>query len=97
MANPKEIIPIPSGINAGLSSAKRSTMLSVLGMPRGNLDDKCRGVTNPRIKALIVTEDVGPFKVTGLKPAVASLRRVLAKVKEAHPDVHDVIGSSGML
>lgn len=97
MAKPKAIIPIPSGINAGLSSAKRLTMLSVLGMPRANLDDKCRGVTNPKIKALIVTEDVGPFKVTGLKPAVASLRRVLAKVKEAHPDVHDVIGSSGML
>ena len=97
MVNPKDIIPIPSGINAGLSSAKRLTMLSVLGMPRANLDDKCRGVTNPKIKALIVTEDVGPFKVTGLKPAVTSLRRVLASVKEAHPDVYDVIGSSGML
>ena len=97
MANPKDIIPIPSGINAGLSSAKRSTMLSVLGMPRPTLDDKCRPVTNPAIRALIVTEDVGPFKVTGLKPAVASLRRVLAKVKEAHPEVYDLIGSSGML
>jgi hypothetical protein len=49
------------------------------------------------MKPLIVTEDVGPFKVTGLKPAVDSLRRVLAAVKQAHPDVHDAIGSSGML
>ncbi len=97
MTNPKDIIPIPTGINAGLSSAKRSTMLSVLGMPRSTFDDKCRDVENKDIKALIVTEDVGPFKVRGLKPAVASLRRVLAKVKAAHPKVHDLIGSSGML
>ncbi|MCX7113022.1 MAG: M15 family metallopeptidase [Proteobacteria bacterium] len=97
MTSPKDIIPIPSGINAGLSSAKRSTMLSVLGMPRPTLDDTCRSVTNPAIKSLIVTEDVGPFKVTGLKPAVASLRRVLAKVKDVHPEVYDLLGSSGML
>jgi Putative peptidoglycan binding domain/D-alanyl-D-alanine carboxypeptidase len=97
MASPKDIISIPPGINAGLSSAKRTTMLSLLGMPRSTLDDKCRGVTNVAIKALIVTEDVGPFKVTGLKPAVDSLRRVLAKVKTEHPEVYDLIGSSGML
>jgi hypothetical protein len=97
MASPKDIIPIPSGINPGLSSAKLSTMLSVLGMPRSVLDDKCRPVTNPNIKPLIVTEDVGPFRVTGLKPAVDSLRKVLAKVKTAHPDVHSAISSSGML
>lgn len=97
MASPKDIIPIPSGINAGLSSAKRSTMLSVLGMPRSTLDDKCRAVTNPAIRALIVTENVGPFKAIGLKPAVKSLRRVLAEVKKAHPDVYDMIDSSGML
>jgi hypothetical protein len=96
MANPKDLIRIPTGINVGLSSAKNSTMISILGMPRSSFDDKCRPVTNRRLKKLIVTADVGPFRVTGVKPAVESLRRIFAEVKQAHPDVHDVIGSSGM-
>ena len=97
MIDPKEIIPIPSNINPGLSSAKRSTMLSIFGMPRDTLDDTCRPVTNANLAALIVTEDVGPFRVTGVKPAVDSLRRVMGQVKTAHPEVHDALGSSGML
>lgn len=97
MIDPKKIIPIPDGINKGLSSAKRSTMISILGMPRDTFDNKCRGVTNAQLAARIVTEDVGPFKVTGFQPAVASLRGVMAEVKAAHPEVHEVIGSSGML
>lgn len=97
MIDPKAIVPIPANINIGLSSAKRSTMISILGMPRDTFDSKCRPVTNPLLAALIVTEDVGPFRVTGFKPAVDSLRRVMAEVKTAHPEVHDALGSSGML
>jgi len=97
MIDPKEIVPIPSNINPGLSSAKRSTMIAILGMPRDTFDNKCRGVTNAMLAKMIVTEDVGPFRVTGFKPAVDSLRRVMAEVKIAHPEVHDSLGSSGML
>lgn len=97
MINPKEIIEIPKNINKRLSSAKNSTMLQVLGMPRDNVGSKCRPVTNQPMKSLVTTKDVGPFRVTGLRPTVDSLKRVLAEVRKAHPEVYESLGSSGML
>ncbi|WP_179145238.1 peptidoglycan-binding protein [Rhizobium sp. RU36D] len=72
-------------------------MLRVLGSPRGNYDQECRPVTNGRIRNLIVTEDVGPFRVTGLKPVVEKLRAALADVKQKEPECYNALGSAGML
>lgn len=97
MIDPKEVIRIPKDINQGLSSAKNSTMLQILGMPRDTIDSKCRPVTNQPMKSLLTTRDVGPFRAHGLKNAVASLKKVLAKVKKAYPEVYSSLGYSGML
>src|SRR2546423_5742465 len=97
MINPTQLVPIPAGINQGLRSAKDSTMLQILGRARDTFDHTCRPATNDPIRALLVTEDVGPFRVTGIKPAVDSLRGVLAQVKNGHPEVHGVLGTAGML
>jgi len=94
--NPKQVINIPSNINPGLSAAKQSTMLQILGMPRDTFDQTCRPITNRPLKNHIVTENVGPFRVTGFRPAVESLREVLDKVKSRHPEVHDMLGTVGM-
>jgi hypothetical protein len=94
---PLNIVSIPSGINNGLSSPSNTTMLSILGMPRDTIDSKCRGATNEPMKSLVVTQNVGPFSVTGIKPAVESLAKVMAKVKEEFPEVYKILGSSGML
>ncbi len=94
--NPTEVIPIPSDINQGLRSAKNSTMLQILGKARDSFDQECRPATRNPVKSLLVTEDVGPFRVTGVKPAVTSLREVLAQVKTNHPEVHGVLGTAGM-
>lgn len=42
------------------------------------------------------TESVGPFRVTGLKPAMASLRAVLGQVHSELPDLYGLLGSLGM-
>jgi hypothetical protein len=95
--DPGEVIPIPDGINQGLSSAKNSTMLQILGMPRDHVTETCRPVTNEPMLSLLVTKDVGPFRVTGLRPAVDSLKAVLAEIKAAHPQLHTSLGTAGML
>ncbi len=92
-----KLIGVPSGLNPGVSSAKQATMLSLLGNPRSSFDAACREVTNPALKALIDIESVGPFKVQGLRPAVASLKTILAEIRAAVPDVHAGLGSAGML
>ncbi len=92
-----KLVAVPAGINVGVKSAKQSTMLSLLGNPRPDYDTVCRDVTNPTLKALIEVASVGPFRVQGLKPAVASLRTILSEVAATQPDVHAGLGSSGMV
>ena len=91
------LIPIPRGINVGVSSAKQATMLGLLGNPRNNYDAVCREVTNPTLKAHMTIESVGPFRAQGLRPAVASLKEILAEIAVTAPDVHAELGSAGML
>jgi hypothetical protein len=46
---------------------------------------------------LLVTADLGPFRATGISPAVDSLKAVLAVIRKEHPDLLAIIGSAGML
>lgn len=90
-------VPIPEGINAGVASAKQATMLSLLGSPRTRFDEYCRPVTHPKLASLTITADVGPFRTTGLKPAVDSLQAVFSDVKAADTALYDAVGTAGML
>jgi len=92
-----DTIPIPGGINPGVSPAHQITMKTLLGNPRETLGQDCRPVTNPVLRNLITTDDVGPFQVTGLRPAVDSLREVITDIRQDEPEVFAGLGSSGML
>ncbi len=92
-----DLIAIPTNINQGINSARQITMLSLLGNPRGNYDQQCRPITHPTLRDLVVTKDVGPFRVTGLSPAVESLIAVIADIKTEKPDVFAGLGTAGML
>lgn len=92
-----DLISIPQNINTGLNSAKQLTMKSLLGTPRGNFTQDCLPVTNQVLKNLIKTEDVGPFTVSGLAPALDSLKEVLADMSQEQPEVFAVLGTAGML
>lgn len=97
-----ETVSVPSGINRKkngtvLRSARQATMLTILGNPRADMNDECQGVANPHIKAMIVTKNVGPFGVTGLRPAVASLAGVMSDIKDQQPDLYPLLSSAGML
>ncbi|HYJ80700.1 MAG TPA: M15 family metallopeptidase [Longimicrobiaceae bacterium] len=90
------LVPIPAGINTGVSAAKQQTMLNVFGRPC-SLSADCTGVTNPKVRALLVTRNVGPFSVTGIRPAVDALQRIFTRVKAEQPDVFRVVGTAGVL
>ena len=91
-----DLINIPPNINQGLNSARQITMLSLLGNPRGDYDQVCRAVTNAKLRALMVTKSVGPFRVTGLLPAVDSLIEVITDIKNEESEVFDGLGTAGM-
>lgn len=96
VAQMTKYVPIPKGVNVGLSSARQATMIDLLGHPRANYSQECQAITHPVLRTMIVTESVGPFRVTGLKPVVASLRAIMVDVQKELPEIYAQLGSAGM-
>ena len=72
-------------------------MLNTLGRPC-TLSADCTQVTNERVLNLLVeNEDVGPFRVSGLGPAVEALKRIFAEVQAQEPALFAALGTAGML
>jgi len=92
-----DLIPIPNNINPGLNGARQLTMKALLGVPRGSFTKDCQPITNSVLKAMVATVDFGPFKATGLAPALDSLKQVLANIRSEEPEVFSGLGTAGML
>lgn len=94
-----ERIPKPSklGINQGLTTPSAQFLFQEIGTPRSSFSGTCQNPDDPAFKRLVATKSVGPFRATGLKPALDSLALVMADVKAALPDLHAVVSSNGML
>lgn len=90
-----ELLPI----NVGLSSAKEETMISLLGAPRRPLTTVGQNErASDLVKRNLVTERMTPlFRLQGLAPAIADLKRVLSKAFEEEPDLERVLSTEGML
>ena len=83
--------------NKGVTQPGNRVMLEVLGHPREAYGTDCKPVTNPRIKALLETRQIGPIRVTMIKPALDSLERIYAQLKEDEPDLAAKLGTAGAL
>jgi hypothetical protein len=83
--------------NKGITQPRNRTMLEILGNPRDGYSQECQGMTNPTLKALLETRQIGPIKVTMLKPALDSLERVMNRLKESDPDIYEKVGTAGAL
>jgi hypothetical protein len=91
-----DLVPIPGNINKGVSAAKQKTMLEIFGEPCP-LAAECTAVTNSKVRKLLVTRDVGPFRVEGLKPVVDALTRIFERVKRDEPELYKAVGTAGVL
>ena len=87
--------PARADMNTGFTAATHGTMMTLLGKP-GALSTDCSDPTNAHLITLIETRDVGPFRVTGLKPALDSLASIFAAVKSDHPILYADLGTEGM-
>jgi peptidoglycan hydrolase-like protein with peptidoglycan-binding domain len=90
--------PAPESINQGLRPVSNRRMLELFGDPRGgDYSTQCQPPTLPRMRRNMVLDSVGPFRVTGLVPAVLSLKAVLIDVRAEQPAVYRALGTAGML
>ncbi len=84
-------------VNEGLTNSSSSYLVGIFGPPRENLTQDCQPMTNPILKDLVVTRDVGPIRVTMLEPAILSLQQVFKNVQVFEPELYDRISSAGSL
>ena len=103
MVNYLERIPVPpaSTFNIGLTSAKNAQMLELFGHPvlggAYRPDGKCTPPTNTSFKKLVATRDVGPFRLTGIKPALEAVTGIFFRVRSEVPDLYALLRTEGML
>jgi len=92
-------VPRPARVtlNHGLTAVSPAFMVQQLGEPRSEYSANCLPITNEKLKKNVVSQSVGPFNVTGLRPALDSLRVALAQVKREQPTVYAALGTAGML
>ncbi len=84
-------------VNKGLKVPNSAFFTEFLGLPRENLGDDCQPMTNPKLKGLLSTENVGPIRVRMLRPAVISLRQIFKNVQVFEPELYARIKSAGSL
>jgi hypothetical protein len=90
--------PKRTEINTRCHAAKVSTMKSVLGEPRAPLGTDCQNDhASEKVKHLLETRDLGPFRATGIRPFLDVLQRVFARVKDADPELFGALGTAGLL
>ncbi len=90
--------PAAGSINTGLAAVGNEYMLRKLGGPlAGGFSPLCQTPTDLRLRRNLVTDTVGPFRATGLVPAVLSLKAVMADIAREQPAVQRALGTAGML
>lgn len=83
--------------NRGLTQPRNAVMLEVLGRPRESFSTDCQPVTNPRLRDLLETREVGPIKVTMVRPALDSLERIVEQLRTEEPEIYAALGTAGAL
>jgi D-alanyl-D-alanine carboxypeptidase-like protein len=91
-----KLTDVPPRLNESYHSSSSSEMLKLFGQP-GPLTTDCSRVTNGSLKNQVLTQSVGPFRVTGLRPAIAALDRIFRRVRADRPDLYRQLGTAGML
>ena len=84
-------------INGSLRAVSNDTCNTLIGMPRSSYDTSCQNPTNKAFIALLETADFGPFRATGIKPAMAALQAVMTDIAAEKPDIHAQLRTAGML
>jgi Mannosyl-glycoprotein endo-beta-N-acetylglucosaminidase/D-alanyl-D-alanine carboxypeptidase len=71
-------------------------MLEIFGRP-GALSRDCSNITNAALRRLMDTQDVGPFRVTGLTLLLGQLSEIFDQVRQQNPDLYNQAGTEGMV
>jgi len=71
-------------------------MIQMLGQPRESYSADCQPMTNSILRRHVVTQSVGLFRATSLRPAVDSLVAAMAQIQREQPAIYAILGTAGM-
>lgn len=83
-------------VNGALRGARNDTNIALIGRPRGTYSSDCQDPEDPDFKALLDTHDFGPFRATGIRPAVRVLQRIVDDIAAEKPAIHVLLRTAGM-
>lgn len=96
-----ELLPLSNflPINKDLSSASENTMVSILGSPKLPLTTACQNSrASDLVKSLKTVDKMSNvFSLTGIKPAVESVKAVLTTIFNEEPDMESLLSTEGMM
>lgn len=89
---------IPSSLNQNLTSPAAPFYQGLLGEPRRDrlYSATPSEATNPALLNICKTDNVGPFRATGLKAAVDSLKEVMNEIARTYPELIGKLNNNGM-
>ncbi|MDO6584928.1 M15 family metallopeptidase [Salipiger sp. 1_MG-2023] len=93
----EEMLTAKARFNTGITQPGNRVMLEVLGQPRSSYSTTCQPITQPRLRALMETRQIGPIRVTMVKPALDSLQRILDRLQQDEPDIYAALGTAGAI
>ena len=92
-----ELSFLPGQANHELSPARSAINTALIGLPRGQFGALAAEPENTEFRQMLETADLGPFTVTGLRPAVRSLRAIITDISLETPEIYERVGCSEML
>jgi hypothetical protein len=91
------VAPDPDTINTRCHPARVSTMSTSLGRPRPTGPECRNDRASPQVRALLETRDVGPFRITGIRPFLDVVQRICRRVEMGNPALYAALGTAGVL
>lgn len=87
---------LPAHVNIDLNPSRSAINAALIGMPRGHFTNIAAEPEDPEFRQALETADLGPFTVTGLAPAVRSLRAIITDISLELPQYYDRLGCAEM-
>ncbi|GEM_PF-5353511 len=84
-------------VNGRLRPPGNDLNFALIGTPRRSFSEHGQEPDDPAFLSLIATADFGPFRATGLRPALKVLTRVMEEVAFHNADLHRRLSTSAML
>lgn len=101
MRNYTELIPAPApiSVNGNLNPCPTQALIHQFGAPREarTVSDVCKPPTSKFWRDRMITESVGPFRMTGHREFVWTLALAFKDVEAKDPDLYRILGSAGGL